>query len=195
MYTVEYYKTKKEKPTIKNIKLISNNHSFNRIKERRYLYKKDKIEKCWNIKSLTIDIDDINKIIYDQRLIHLYSLYAIVTKKISSDNSITSITILNNNDLNLSYIYEIINCEWMVNSNENIDEIKIERMQNRLERLKKMYNNATSQKKKIGIEYNIYLISYYLDTIKKHNEISNKEKKNIKLGKRFIKRKEELKII
>ena len=188
MYTIEYYKYKK-KPTIKNIELISSNHSFNRMMERKYYYQKDIIEKCWNIKSLTIDIEDIINIIYDQSLINLYSLYAIAMKRISSDNSITSITILNNNKLNLSYIYEIINCEWMINANENIDEINIEKIQKRLDYLKNKYENTTNQKKKIDIEYDIYLISYYLDTIKKHNDIQKKERKNVKLGKRFIKQK------
>ena len=51
--------------------------------ERKYLYQKDIIDKCWNIKSLTIDIEDIEKIIYDQRLIYLCSLYAIVMKRIT----------------------------------------------------------------------------------------------------------------
>ena len=45
------------------------------------------------------------------------------------------------------------------------------------------------RKKKIDIEYDIYLITYYLDTIKKHNDIQKKERKNVKLGKRFIKQK------
>jgi len=156
--------------------------------ERKYLYQKDIIDKCWNIKSLTIDIEDIEKIIYDQRLIYLCSLYAIVMKRISSDNSITSITILNNN-YNLSYIYEIIKCKWMINANENIDEINIEKIQNRLDYLKNIYENTTNQKKKIDIEYKIYLITYYLDTIKKHYDMTKKDKKTVKLGKRFIKQK------
>ena len=188
MYTIEYYKTKK-KPTIKKAKYKSDNQNFNRMIERKYLYQKDIIDKCWNIKSLTIDIEDIEKIIYDQRLIYLCSLYAIVMKRISSDNSITSITILNNNKLNLSYIYEIINCEWMINANENINEINIEKIQNRLDYLKNIYENTTNQKKKIDIEYKIYLITYYLDTIKKHNDMPKKDKKTVKLGKRFIKQK------
>lgn len=138
---------------------------------------------------MTIDIEDIEKIIYNQRLIYLYSLYAIVMKRISSGNSINSITILNNNNFNLSCIYEIIKCEWMVNANENVDEINIERIQKRLNYLNAVYKNTTNQKKKIDIEYNIYLITYYLDTIKKHNDIQKKERKTIKLGKHFIKQK------
>ena len=188
MYTIEYYKTKTIKPTLKQAKYKSDNQSLNRITKRKYLYQKDIIDKCWDIKSLTIDIEDIEKIIYDQSLINLYSLYAIVMKRISSDNSISSITILNNN-FNLSYIYEIIKCKWMINANENIDEINIEKIQNRLDYLKNIYENTTNKKKEIDIEYKIYLITYYLDTIKKHYDMQKKDKKTVKLGKRFIKQK------
>ena len=189
MYTIEYYKTKTIKPTLKQAKYKSDNQSLNHITKRKYLYQKDIIDKCWDIMSLTIDIEDIEKIIYDQRLIHLCGLYAIVMKRISSGNSINSITILNNNNFNLSCIYEIIKCEWMVNANENVDEINIERIQKRLKYLNAVYKNTTNQKKKIDIEYYIYLITYYLDTIKKHNDIQKKERKTIKLGKHFIKQK------
>ncbi len=109
MYTIEYYKTKKEKPTIKK--------------------PKDLVDKCWNIKSLTIDIEDIKHIIQDRGLQHLFSLYARV-KRAKFDENINSITILNNNSINLSYIYEIINCEWMVNANgdlNNLDMLKLVR--------------------------------------------------------------------
>ena len=75
MYTIEYYKIKKEKPTIKEPKYSSNSKRINYMKRRRYLYQKDLIDKCWNIKSLTIDIEDIKHIIQDRRLQHLFSLY------------------------------------------------------------------------------------------------------------------------
>ena len=41
---------------------------------KRYLYQKDLVDKCWNIKSLTIDLFDIKNIIYDKNLKHLISL-------------------------------------------------------------------------------------------------------------------------
>ena len=82
----------------------------------------------------------------------------------------------------------------MVNANENVDEINIERIQKRLKYLNAVYKNTTNQKKKIDIEYNIYLITYYLDTIKKHNNIQKKERKTIKLGKHFIKQKNNWKL-
>ena len=43
MYTIEYYKTRKEKPTLKQAEDKSKNQSFNRITKRKYLYHSGKI--------------------------------------------------------------------------------------------------------------------------------------------------------
>lgn len=184
MYTIEYYKTKREKEE-KYHKGINN---INRITTRKYCHQNDIYNKCLDIKSITIDVDDIKRIVFDQELKNLYVLYTRIIQVISNDNSIGSITILNNNLSNLHYIYEILNCKWMINTNENIDEIKIEKIEKCLESLKNKYTKTTNQKKKMDIYYKIYLIEYYLETVKRKYDNTQKEKwKNIRLGKHLIK--------
>lgn len=116
MYSIQYYKSKRVKPTLDEPNYLSDNRKLNCIKRRRYLRQKDLIDKCWNIKSLTIDLNDIENIIYDENLNHLLSLYARANRL--RNNGIEHITILNNSRVNLLYIYETLNCEWMINSEE-----------------------------------------------------------------------------
>ena len=138
MYSIEYYKTKKEKPTIKEPEYSSDSKRINYMKRRWYLHQKDLIDKCWNIKSLTIDIEDINHIKADKRLRKLFSLCGRV-ERAKFDESINSITILNNNSLNLMFIYEIINCEWMVNQEEMLDSLDT------LKISKQLFNNESHE--------------------------------------------------
>ena len=189
MYTIEYYKTKKEKPTIKEPKYSSNSKRINYMKRRRYLHQKDLIDKCWNIKSLTIDIEDIKYIIYDRKLRKLYSLYARV-QRAKLDDNINSITILNNNSLNLMFIYEIINCEWMINQEEMLDSLDTLKISRQLYNRMQEYEATNNPKIKKDIEI---LIDYYINTI----IIKNKSEqefgvKTLKLGKHFIRQKNEL---
>jgi hypothetical protein len=121
VYSIEHYKTKRDKPEIKEPNYTSNGRYH---KRRRFLYQSDLIEKCWDIKSLTIDLDDIKQVIYDESCHHLLSLYARI-EKINTLGT-KSITILNNNVTNLLYIYEIINCDWMINENVGENEHKVE---------------------------------------------------------------------
>ena len=185
MYTIEYYKTKKEKPII-NEPEYSNDNRRNYMNRKRYLHQKDLIDKCWNIKSLTIDIDDIKHIIYDRKLRKLYSLYARV-QRAKLDDNINSITILNNNSLNLMFIYEIINCEWMINQEEMLDSLDTLKISRQLYNRMQEYEATNNPKIKKDIEI---LIDYYINTI----IIKNKSEqefgvKTLKLGKHFIKQK------
>ena len=186
MYTIEYYKIKKEKPTIKEPKYSSDSKRINYMKRRRYLHRKDLIDKCWNIKSLTIDIEDIKHIIYDRKLGKLYSLYARV-QIAKFDDNINSITILNNNSLNLMFIYEIINCEWMVNQEEMLDSLNTLKISRQLYNLRQEYETTNNPNIKKDIEI---LIDYYINTIINKNK-SEQEfgEKTLKLGKHFIRQK------
>ena len=188
MYTIEYYKTKKEKPIIKKPDYSSDNKKINYMMRRRYLHQEDLIDKCWNIKSLTIDIEDINHIIQDRRLQALYSLYA-SAKRVNFDESINSITIINNNSMNSSYIHEIINCKWMVNANEELNNLDVLNMVRKLFVLIEQYDKATEPKIKRTIQDEIELIKYYVDTIL--NKYNNKvaDTKTLKLGQNFIRAK------
>ena len=146
-------------------------------------------KQCCNIKSITIDVDDIKRIIFDQKLKFLYLLYIRIIQVIGKDNSISSIIIMNNNTDNFYYIYEILNCKWMINSDENIDEIKIDKKEKYLKKLKNEYIKTTNQKRKIDIYYQIYLIEYYLESVKrKYDNTKKEERKNVILGKHLIKK-------
>jgi hypothetical protein len=121
MYSIEHYKTKRDKSEIKEPNYNNNGKYYER---RRFLHQSDLIEKCWDIKSLTIDLDDIKQVIYDERCHYLLSLYAKIEK--ANTLGIKSITILNNNVTNLLYIYEIINCDWMIEENASEREHEVE---------------------------------------------------------------------
>ena len=188
MYSIEYYKTKKGKKEIKEPECSSDNKRLNRIERRRYLYQRDLVDKCWNIKSLTIDLEDIKNIIYDRKLTKLFGLYSKV-ERANFDDSIDSITILNNNIVNQMLIYEIVNCEWMVNANEDINNLDIIKKVRQLLTIMAKDNKETEQRMKKRYEDEIHLIKYYLDTIA--NKLNNKKNKisTIKLGNHFIKEK------
>ena len=188
MYTIEYYKTKREKPKIKEPEYLNNNRIINYMMKRRYFHQKDLIDKCWNIKSLTIDMEDINHIIQDRKLQHLFSLYARV-KRAKFDENINSITILNNNNINLSFIYEIINCEWMVNTEVELNDLDILKTVRRLLELIDQYDKTTEQKTQRTIKDEITLIKYYINTLlNKNNNNKITDTKKLKLGTHFISR-------
>ena len=150
---------------------------------RWYLHQKDLIDKCWNIKSLTIDIEDINHIIQDKKLFKLYSLYAKVERSKFDDN-INSITILNNNSVNLMFIYEIINCEWLVNQEEMLDTLDTLKISRQLYTRMQEYEATNNSNIKKDIEI---LIDYYINTIiSKNIKEQESDVKTLKLGKHFI---------
>ena len=188
MYSIEYYKTKKGKKEIKEPECSSGNNRLNRIERRRYLYQRDLVDKCWNIKSLTIDLEDIKNIIYDRKLTKLFGLYSKV-ERANFDDSIDSITILNNNSVNLMLIYEIVNCEWMVNANEDINNLDIIKKVRQLLTIMAKDNKETEQRMKKRYEDEIHLIKYYLNTIANKSNNKKNKTRTIKLGNHFIKEK------
>ena len=174
MYTIEYYKTKRKEPNIKEKEGLAN-------------YEKDSIEKCWNIKSITIDIEDIKHIIYDEKLYKLYGLYARINRE-NLDNSIRSITILNNNLKNQLCIYEILNCDWMVNQYKILDNLETLKIARQLSNRIQEYDSTSKPFRKKNVEV---LIDYYISTImNKDKKDRSSDTKTLKLGKRFIKQKQ-----
>ena len=178
MYTIEYYKTKKKKPIVKEPKYTNNNEEINYMIRKRYLHQKDLIDKCWNIKSLTIDITDISNIIYDKSMHKLFSLYA-KTQRLNKDNT-DNITILNNNIANLSYIYAIINCKWMINKDEpsNIEETTSEMIKS-MNNLIIQYENTTTKLEKNKLKRQIqskkHLLEYYMNSTNDKNSLTRKK--------------------
>ena len=103
MYSIEYYQNERSKPTIEIPNYSSDNRKRNSMKRRAYLRRKDVIDKCGNIQSLTIDVADIKNVIYDDRLNHLPGLYARINGL--NINDVKTIKIFNDNSVNLLYIY------------------------------------------------------------------------------------------
>ena len=185
MYSVEYYKRKRTKPTLTEPS-YSGDRKKDIYRKRKYLHQKDLIDKCWNIKSITIDLEDIKHIIHDRRLRKLYSLYARV-ERAKFDENINSITILNNNSVNLMFIYEIINCEWMVNRKEEPEKLDTLKTAKQLcERIKE-YERTSDHNRKRDIEI---LINYYMNTIiNKYNNKQETKTRTLKLGNHWIREK------
>ena len=188
MYSIQYYKKKRTKPTLE-IRNFSSDRKSNLMARLRYLHQKDVIDKCWNIKSLTIDIDDIKNVIYDDRLKHLISLYAKINRL--NTNEIESIIILNNSGINMLYIYEIINCDWMIEEDKAYysEELLLEKIRE-LNRLIEKYENSKSQSDKNKLRNRIRLFEYWMNSLNDKNTSQKSEQKVLKLGKHIIKRKQ-----
>lgn len=186
MYSIQYYKSKRIKPTLEIPSYSSDNRKLNAMEKIRYLHQKDLIDKCWNIKSLTIDIADIKNVIYDDSLKHLLSLYARINRL--NINEINSITILNNNSINLLYIYEIINCDWMINKGKNnySEELLYERIKE-LNYLIEQYEKSKTQSDKIKLKNKIHLFKYWMNSFNNKNTTQKLDVKVLKLGKHIIK--------
>ena len=185
MYYITYYKTKR---TIDNPKVSSDLRIRKLIQNPHFAQNKDDlIDKYLNIKSLTIDLEDIEYVKYamkDKDLKHLVSLYVLINRV--SFDAADAITILNNNYLNWLFINEIINCKWMVNYNEELNNLNLLNTVKRLLILIDQYEIVTDIKMKEKIINEIKLIKYYIDTIL-NKENDKTEFRTLKLGKRFIK--------
>ena len=189
MYSIEYYKTKR---AIQN-PMESKDIRIKHLMLNPYLDKNklDLIDKCLNIKSLTIDLEDLKHVMQDKKLKHIPGLFAIVNRNITSkDNDIDAITILNNNYSNWLFIYEILNCSWMVNKDEEVNNSDILKATSRFLYLTEQYDNIDNSYAKRRMKNEMDLIKYYLHTlIKKNNssQIVKPNSKTLKLGKRIIK--------
>ena len=146
-------------------------------------------EKYHDIKSVTVDIEDIKHVVNDKKLRHLYGLY-IRLRKADLDDNIDSITILNKSIVNLLLINEIINCDWMINPNDEINNLDVLKKVKKLFNLLDQYEKETSLKRKTAIKAEIDLIKYYIETILNKDNLLKEEKNSIKFGKQFIKKKD-----
>lgn len=186
MYTIEYAKSKEEKPLIKEPKYTNAHRKIDGILKLRYFHQKDILDKCWNIKSITIDLDDIKHIMLDRKPNHLASLYAKVNR-MTLEQKLDTITIKNNSNINTLWIYEILNCEWMVNKVEKLNPSDLLKAEKQLSILKKNYEQATESRTRRNIKKEIELMQYYLDTlISKDNETGKDE--NVELEKQLLKK-------
>lgn len=104
-------------------------------------------------------------------------------------DEIDSITILNNNSVNLLYIYEIINCDWMINKdNANYsDELLFERIKE-LNSLIERFEKTESQSDRTKLKNKIHLFKYWLNSFNLLNITQKDDVKNLKLGQHIIKK-------
>lgn len=194
MYTIEYYKTKKEKPVIEEPKYYNDKDKrYNYLITLNYLHKKDLIEKCWNVKSVTIDLDDIKQIVNCDKEKSLFGLFARVSRLDLED--IESITINNNNIINERYIYEIISSDWLVNKNEKPDNYNVlkEEKEAELNTLikeyeKLEYKEINERNKKIKLDRKIKRIKYYLNTLDNIGTKEETKPKKLVLNSHFSKK-------
>lgn len=185
MYSIEHFKTKHKKIELNEPEYNIENKMYNFRMRRRYLHQKDLIDKCWNIKSITIDLEDIKHVIYDDNCRHLIGLYAKL-ERINTSN-ISAITILNNNLVNKLRIYEILNCDWMINKNEsgkNYDDTIIEKVKE-LHKLIDNYENNKDQHSKIKLMNRIKLFKYYINSINSLTKANTNDAKLLRLGTNF----------
>ena len=187
MYSVEYYKTKKEKPTTIGPICFSENERVNFAMRRRYLRKLDMIEKCFNVKSLTVDLEDIYRISKDNKMRDLNSLIVKIGLA-GLDDDVNAITIINNNRVNQLYIYSIINCEWMVDKDDAFDDINYLETVKNIYILMDRYNKEIDKKRREAIANEIELTRYFMDTHARKDNGYVDDVKSVRLGKRFIKK-------
>lgn len=185
MYYIEYHKNAQSKPTIEIPNQSSDSRKQNSMKKRRYLHQQDIIDKCWNIKSLTIEVADIKNAIYDHNLKHLKTIYAKINRLNINDTDY--IIILNNNNVNLLYIYEIITCDWMINKEENSysEELLLQKIK-KLNYYIDLYEKTTKDSYEIELKNQIHLFKYWINSLNSKNITQNPDTKVLKLGKNVI---------
>ncbi len=184
MYTIDYCKDRKDKPIIRDYVFFDDGKII-LPKGRYYSNRLDIVRKCWNVKSVTIDLEDLDYVMYDHSFRVLADLYSRIKRK--GFNEAKTITILNNNSINLMYIYEIINCWWMINADEKLDSSKLSDAARNLMMYIEQYNVSTDEKTRKIIEDEIELIRHYMDSlIKKISCTRTDDSNNLLLSKRFM---------
>lgn len=184
MYSIEYFKTKHDKSERKNPEYNVEVETSNLRTRKKFLHQKDIVDKCRNIKSLTIDLDDIKRVVLDDNCHHLMNLYARV-RNIDTSN-ISAVTILNN-PINKFYIYEILNCDWMINKSEcceNNEDAIVEKVQE-LHKLIYLYENCSNYHTKVKLKKKIELYKYYINSVSTINKEATVDGKVLRLGTHF----------
>ena len=112
MYLIEYCKNEKN---TEFKKLINSKNTS--ITNQKNLYQKNLANVCQNVKSITIDLEDIKmmKFLDDSILLGLYARF-------SNQKRNAFVTIPNNGQLNCLYIYHILKNKWLIDQ-ENADKI------------------------------------------------------------------------
>lgn len=166
MYLIEYCKNEKN---TEFKKLINSKNTS--ITNQKNLYQKNLANVCQNVKSITIDLEDIKmmKFLDDSILLGLYARF-------SNQKRNAFVTIPNNGQLNCLYIYHILKNEWLIDQ-ENADKISINNIINRIDWLKIEIRNTKDIVQKAKLEKELLLSKYALNTLIKYKDVKNKEAK------------------
>lgn len=127
-------------------------------------------ESCHNIKSLTIDYDDVERIRYcdfskTDSPISMLGGFVNGAQRLHKKNLAKQITILNDSDLNEAYIYAILNCDWMLSSEDTDYDTLLLESADELDRLYKRLNTEHDSKMCQRIQNRIVLIEYRMEQL------------------------------
>ena len=183
MYRVNYYSIEKEKDLTYDEAFYSSMDNGNSKWGKYYYYLKEKYDLCYNVHSITIDTEDIEKMQFEcfsnDILLKLYL-------KCVSENILhkyDQIIIPNDSIFNEELIYNIFKTEWLIDERlleNNDDELK------RRENYFKAIIEVSEKRQDIKIQFRNKLFKYFLekyDYLKNNHDIKNVESKVLKLCK------------
>ena len=127
-------------------------------------------ESCHNIKSLTIDYEDVEHIRYcdfskKDSPISMLGGFVNGAQRLHKKNPTKQIVILNDSDLNEAYIYAILNCDWMLSSEDTDYDTLLLESADELDRLYKRLNTEQDSKMLQKIQNRITLIEYKMEQL------------------------------
>ena len=183
MYKVNYYSKEVEKDSTYDEAFYSSMDNDNSKWEKYYFYLKEKYDLCYNVLSITIDTEDIEKMQFEcfsnDILLKLYL-------KCAKENLLykyDQITIPNDSIFNEELIYNIFKTEWLIDERllkNNRDEL------NRRNNYFKAIVEASERREDIKIQFRNKLFKYFIESysnIDSHLGKKDSETKVLKLNK------------
>ena len=149
MYTVEFHDNAKNK----KLNLTSN------IKET-----------CHNIKSLTIDYEDIEHIRYcdfskKDDLVVVLGGFVSRTQRLNKKSLSKYITIVNDSDLNEMFIYALLNRDWILSSEDTNYDTLLLKSRDELNKLYEKIEVEQDSKELLKLKNRVILIEYFIKQI------------------------------
>lgn len=158
MYRVNYYEREKDltyDDAYYSV-LDNENHKW----ENYYTYLKEKYDLCYNVESITIDVEDIEKMQFE---CFSNGILLKLFLKCANENILRKydqVTIMNDGIFNEELIYNIFKTEWL------IDEELFKNDQDELKRRKNYFAallDASEQRQDIKIQFRNKLLKYFLE--------------------------------
>lgn len=183
MYKVEYCKEDVLKDTTYDNAFYSSLNNENNKWSNYYAYLKDKYDLCYNVESVTIDVDDIKNMKYDcfsnGLLLELY----LMCKNNQVFGKYNQIIIENNSKFNEELIFNIFKTDWLIN--EDLINQYDSDLKNRRNYFLAMIE-ASEDNQDIKIQFRNKLYEYFIktyDNLNNDKSIVYEEKKVLKLEK------------